>query len=176
MKTCWVSSHPASPTHSRASPHTDLGVVIEQQVMGTLVASSIVGTCALVPLDDNCTVGGRGAAMAAKLHHGAHTALTAILLAPLPVYSAYHTHAHLHTCVGIQVHGEWGCSRTCNREHAQSVSKCHTAKLIIGHALRQPPGGEGWIRSRENKAKRMKKGNGGPGKPGEQMAGAAAQS
>ena len=93
-----VSCHLASPTHSWESTHTDLGVVIEQQVMGTLVASSIVGTCALVPLNDNCTVGGRGAAMAAKLHHGAHTALTSILLAPFPVHSAYHTHAHLHTC------------------------------------------------------------------------------
>lgn len=96
-----------SPAPRPARPHTDLGVVVEQQVVPALVARAVVGARAVVPLHDDCAVGRRRAAVAAELHHGAHAALATVLRAPLPVHAAHHAHAHLHARLGVRVHCGW---------------------------------------------------------------------
>lgn len=55
--------------------------------------------------------------MAPELHHCAHAALAAILLAPFPVHATHYSHAHLHACLGVRVHGGRGCLGPVSREH-----------------------------------------------------------
>lgn len=111
------------PGHAHAHARTDLGVVVEQQVMPALVSRAVVGTGAVVPLHDYGAVGSRGAAVAAELHHRAHSAFTVVLRAPLPVHTAHHAHAHLHACLRVRVHsGRGWAARTC-RQKAPSGSR-----------------------------------------------------
>lgn len=102
--------HVARPPPRGALTRTDLGIVVEQQVVPALVARAVVGAGAVVPLHDYGAVGGRGAAVAAELYHRAHAAFTVVLRAPLPVHAAHHAHAHLHTSLRVRVHGGRGCS------------------------------------------------------------------
>lgn len=75
---------------------TNLSVIIKQKVIGTLVASAVVSSCAAVPLHHHCLVWCGSAALPPDLHHGAHVALAIILVSPFPVQATHHAHAHLH--------------------------------------------------------------------------------
>lgn len=81
--------------------------------------------------------------MAPELHHCAHAALAAILLAPFPVHATHYSHAHLHACLGVRVHGGRGCLGPVSREHPQAVSGGHRASLPTEHLSKGPPGQEG---------------------------------
>lgn len=67
--------------------------------------------------------------MAPELHHCAHAALAAILLAPFPVHATHYSHAHLHACLGVRVHGGRGCLGPVSREHPQAAPGGHRASL-----------------------------------------------
>lgn len=121
--------------------------------MRALVACAVVGAGAVVPLHDYRAVRGRRATVAAKLHHRAHAALTAILLAPLPVHAAHHTHAHLHTCLGVWVHGGQDCSGTCR----QTAPSGHIKKATRALASSGRAAGE----TGENKSGSAREGGGG---------------
>lgn len=75
---------------------TNLGIIIKQQVVGALVAGTVVGSCAAVPLHHHSLIWCRCAALPPDLHHGAHVAFAVILVTPFPVQAADHAHAHLH--------------------------------------------------------------------------------
>ena len=112
--------------------------------MRALVACAVVGAGAVVPLHDYRAVRGRGASVAAELHHSAHAALAAILLAPLPVHAAHHTHAHLHACLGVWVHGGHDCSGTCRQMVPSGHMKKATQALASsGRAARETRWGTG---------------------------------
>ncbi len=75
---------------------TDLSVIIKQQVIGTLVASAVIGSRAAVPLHHHSLVWRGSAALPPDLHHSANVALAVILVSPFPVQTTHHAHAHLH--------------------------------------------------------------------------------
>lgn len=75
---------------------TNLCVIIQQQVVRSLVSCAVVGACAAVPLHHHRLVWRGGAALASDLHHRAHVTLAVVLVTPLPVQAAHHAHAHLH--------------------------------------------------------------------------------
>lgn len=119
-----------------------MGVVIEQQVVCALVASAVVGAGAVVPLHDHCAVRGRRAAVAAELHHRAHAALAAILLAPLPVHATHHAHAHLHARLGVWVHGGDLRGEGTIGPHGESHTRSHQR---TARERRKPVWGKGHV-------------------------------